>query len=73
MAGDIVVIFRQLIKIYNNVFMKADVLFVNGIPFFIFLSFNITVTTVIHLYDIKAITLSKAFKEIYMFYLKYGF
>ena len=72
-VGDIVVIYRQLIKIYNDVFMTADIFFVNGIPSFIFLSLNITVTTVIHIYDIKAITVSKAFKEIYMFYLKYGF
>ena len=61
-VGDIVVISRQLIKIYNDVFMTADILFVNGIPFFIFMSCNITVTTVIHIYDIKAITVSKDFK-----------
>ena len=60
--GDVVVISRQLIKIYNDVFMTADIFFVNGIPFFIFLSCNITVTAVIHLYDIKSITVSKCFK-----------
>ena len=32
-SGDIVVISRQLIKIYNDVFMTEDIFFVNGIPF----------------------------------------
>ena len=50
--------------------MAADIFFVNGIPFFISLSCNITLTVVIHIKDIKPITIFKALKEIYMYYLK---
>ena len=35
-SGDIVVISRQLINTYNDIFMTADIFFVNGIPFLFF-------------------------------------
>ena len=35
-SGEIVVISRQLINIYNDVFMTEDIFFVNGIPILFF-------------------------------------
>ena len=53
--------------------MTADILFINGIPFFILFGHNITFTALIHIEDRKSITIFKYFKEIYMYYLKRGF
>ena len=53
--------------------MTADILFINGIPFFISLSPNITFNVVSHLEYRKSTTTFKSFKEIYMYYLKRGF
>ena len=36
MAGDIFIIPKELIELHKDVFMTADILFVNGIPFFFF-------------------------------------
>ena len=60
-AGDIVKFTKELIKLHKEVFMTSDILFVNGIPFFILLSRNITSTTVSHLEDRKSITTFKPF------------
>ena len=53
--------------------MTADIFFVNEIPFFISLSLNINFTVVRYLEKIKPIKIFKAFKEIYIYYLKRGF
>ena len=59
--GDIVDILKELFKIHKEVFMTADIFFVNGIPFF-FLRRNITFTAIRHIEDIKPITIFKALK-----------
>ena len=61
-SGEIVIIPKELIEIQKYVFMIAEIFFINGIPFFISLSCNITFTTVIHIEDIKSITIFKVFK-----------
>ena len=53
--------------------MTADVFFINGIPLFIYFCRNITSVAVRYLEDRKSITIFKYLKEIYMYYLKYGF
>ena len=73
MAGDLVEVPRELIKLHKDVFMTADVFFINGIPFFISLSYNIILTAVKLLTDRKDNTLFNYFKEIYMYYIKRGF
>ena len=72
-AGNILKIPKRLIKIHKEVFMTAKIFFANGILFLISLSSNITFTAVSNIKDRKDITTFKAFKEIYMCYLKYGF
>ena len=72
-TGYIVIITNELIKLHKYLFMTAGIFFLNGIPFFISLSFNITFTVVIHPADRKSIVIFKTFKEIYMYYLKCGF
>ena len=46
---DIVKIPKELVKLHKEVFMTSDILFVNGIPFFILLGRNITFTVLIHI------------------------
>ena len=45
-AGYIVKVPKEIVKLHNEVFMTADIFFVNIIPFFISLSYNITFTVV---------------------------
>ena len=73
MAGCIFKIPKELVKLHEEIFMTANILFVNGIPFIISLSRNITFTASIHLEDIKSIKIFKVFKEIYTYDLKNGF
>ena len=72
-AGDIVRISKELVKLHKEVFTTADILFINGIPLFIFLSCKIIFTVVRHLSDRKSNTIFKDFKEIYIYYMKRGF
>ena len=72
-AGDIVKFTKELIKLHKEVFMTSDILFVNGIPFFILLGRNITFTVLIHIKYKKEISIFKSFKEIYIYDLKRGF
>jgi hypothetical protein len=64
-AGNFVKVPKELLKLHKDVYMTADILFVNRIPFFITLSRKICFTTVNHLNDRKVSTIFKAFKEIY--------
>ena len=72
-TGDVVIILKELIKIQKYVFLTGDILFLNGIPFFISLSCNFKFTTGIHIYGRKSITIFNDFKQLYMYYLKRGF
>ena len=50
-----------------------DILFVNGIPFFLSLRKNIYFTRVIHLPGRFNKQLFQAFKEMFRFYIRHGF
>ena len=72
-AKDFVKIPKELLKLHKEVFLTADIFFVNKIPFFLTLSRKICFTAVNHLADRKVATIFKAFQEIYKFYLNRGF
>jgi hypothetical protein len=72
-AGNFVKVPKEFLKLHQSVYMTADILFVNKIPFFLTLSRQICFTTVNHLADRKIATIFKAFKEIYQLYYSRGF
>lgn len=59
----------EILKLRKEVFLTADLFFVNKIPFFLTLSRKICFTAVNHLSDRKIGTIFAAFKEIYQYYL----
>ena len=63
----------KLLKLHKEVFLTADIFFVNKIPFFLSLSRNICFTAVHHLADRTVPKIFSAFKEIYQYYLHRGF
>jgi hypothetical protein len=73
MAKDLVKVPVELLKLHKEVFLTADIFFVNKIPFFLTLSRKICFTTVNHLADRTVPQIFKAFKEIYQYYLHCGF
>jgi hypothetical protein len=60
-AGNFIKVPKEFLKLHKDVFMTADILFMNKIPFFITLSYNICFTTVNHLNNRKVPNISKAF------------
>ena len=72
-TGDLVKVPRELVKLHKDVFMKAYILFVNGIPFFISMSRNIIFTTVNHLAVSKSNTIFKSLNKIYIYFMNSGF
>jgi hypothetical protein len=71
-AKDFVKVPVALLKLHKEVFLTADIFFVNKIPFFT-LSRKICFTMVNHLVDRTVPQISKAFKETYQYYLHHGF
>ena len=53
LVGDIVKIPKELFNLHREVFMTADIFFVNGIPIFVSLSHNNTFIAVSYLEDRK--------------------
>jgi hypothetical protein len=72
-ARDYVKVPTELLKLHKEVFLTADIYFVNIIPFFLTLSRKICITAVNHLASRTVPTIFKAFKEIYQYYLQQGF
>ena len=72
-AENFVKIPLDIMKLHKEVFLMADLFFVNEIPFFLTFSRKICFTAVTHLSDRKGPEIFKAFKEIYHFYLHRGF
>ena len=72
-ARDLVKVPTKLLNLHKEVFLTADIFFVNKIPFFLTLSRKICFTAVNHLANRKVPEIFKAFKEIYQFYLQRGF
>ena len=62
-----------LIKLHKEVFLICDIFFVKKIPFFMTLSRKIYFTEVNYLENCTVPLISKAFKEIYQYYLHRGF
>ena len=72
-AMNLVKIPKELLKLHKEVFLTADIFFVNKIPFFLMLSHTIYFTAVNHLANRTMSAIFKAFKEIYQYYLHQGF
>ena len=72
-ARDFVKVPVEMLKLHKEVFLMADIFFVNKIPFFLTLSRKICFMAVNHLADRTVPEIFKAFKEIYQYYLHRGF
>ena len=72
-ARDLVKVPTKLLNLHNEVFLTADVFFVNKIPFFLTLSRKTCFTAVNHLANRKVPEIFKAFKEIHQCCLQRGF
>ena len=72
-AMNLVKIPKELLKLHKEVFLMADIFFVNKIPFFLTLSHMIYFMAVNHLTNRTMSKIFKAFKEIYQYYLHQGF
>jgi hypothetical protein len=72
-TSDFVKVPKAILDAHKDVYLTADIFFVNQIPFFLTVSRNICFTTVTHLADRKAPTVFKAYKGIHAMYLKRGF
>jgi hypothetical protein len=64
-AKDFVKVPLELLKLHKEVYITADLFFVNKIPFFLILSCKICFTAINHLMDRTVQQIFKAFKEIY--------
>ena len=62
-ASDFVKVPRELLKLHKEVFLTADIFFVNKIPFFLTLSQRIRFTAVNHLADRKIKSIFKALRR----------
>ena len=72
-ATNLVKIPKELLKLHKEVFLMADIFFINKIPFFLMLSHMIYFMAVNHLANRTMSEIFKAFKEIYQYYLHRGF
>ena len=72
-ARDFIKVPKELMSLHKDVYLTADLFFVNKIPFFLTHSRKIHFTAVNHLANRKAMSLFKAFMEIFTFYLRRGF
>jgi hypothetical protein len=72
-ARDFVKVPVELLKLHKEVYITADLFFVNKIPFFLMLSRKICFTAINHLADRTVPQIFKVFKEIYQYYLQRGF
>jgi hypothetical protein len=69
MARDFVKVPVELLKLYKEVHITANLFFVNKIPFFLTLICKICFTAINHLMDRTVPQIFMAFKEIYQYYL----
>jgi hypothetical protein len=72
-ARDYAKVPTEFLKLHKEVFLTADIIFVNKIPFILTLSCKICFTAVNHLKNRTVPTIFKAFKEIYQYYFQRGF
>ena len=62
MAGDMLQVPEELVKIHKDIYLTADMLFVNSISFFLTLRRKIFFTAVNHIANRKVGTIFNAFK-----------
>jgi hypothetical protein len=72
-ARDFVKVQVELLKLHKEVYITANLFFVNKIPFCLTLSHKICFTAINHLADRTVLQIFMAFKEIYQYYLQHGF
>jgi hypothetical protein len=72
-ASDFVTVPKAILDAHKDVYLAADLFFVNGTPFFLTISRKIGFTTWKHLENRKVATFFKAYKEAHDMYLKRGF
>jgi hypothetical protein len=72
-ARDFVKVPVELLKLHKEVYMTANIFFVNKILFFLMLSHKICFMAINHLLDRAIPQIFMAFKEIYQYYLHCGF
>ena len=72
-AGDLIQVLKELVKLHKDIYLMEDLFFVNSIPFFLNLSRKIFFSSVKHLANRELNSTFKAFKEIYIYYMKRGF
>jgi hypothetical protein len=72
-ARDFVKVPMELLKLHKEVYITANLFFVNKIPFFLTLSHKICFTAINHLADRTVPPIFIVFKEIYQYYLRHGF
>ena len=73
MSGDLVQVPEGLVTLHKDIYLTADMLFINGIPFFLKLIRKICLTSFNHIANIKVDTILKSFKEVYSYYMKREF
>ena len=72
MLGNLVQVPEDMVKLHKYIYLTADLLLVNSIHFFITLTRKIKFTANNHLDNIKVKNLFKAFKDIYIYFMKFG-
>jgi hypothetical protein len=72
-ARDFVKVPVELLKLHKEVYITANLFFVNKIPFFLMLSHKTSFTAINHLADSTVPQIFMAFKEIYQYYLQRDF
>ena len=70
---DNVAIPTQIRELHHEVTLAVDIIFVNGIPFFLTISKKLYFTTVTHLGSRKSEEIEKAFVDMFQYYLQRGF
>jgi hypothetical protein len=71
-ARDFVKVPMELLKLHKEVYITANLFFVNKILFFLTLSCKICFAAINHLIDRTVLQIFMAFKEIYQYYLQCG-
>jgi hypothetical protein len=70
---DVVKVPVELLRLHKEVYITANLLIVNKIPFFLMMSCKICFMAINHLADRTVPQIFMAFKEIYQYYLQRGF
>ena len=73
MAGDLVQVTEELLKLHKDINFRSDLFFVNIIHLLLTIIRNICFTAVNNISNRKVETTFKSFKDIYSYYMKGGF